>query len=316
MIGKKLILALFMAAACSSEQHLPTPDASLAEGGETAQATGELTTSVGTDASKNIGAETAEALPGAFGYKCADKNGQPQNAVCNSNYCILDTNHVFICTILCVSGCPGDFICKQASGSDAADICLPTCVKEVEVCDGVDNDCNLQIDEGTCDDGNACTLDSCTEKQCKHQKLTGTPCSDGNACTQKDECVVGKCEGGDPMKCVDGNACTTDNKCTAIDGCIFPPQPGPCEDGNPCTVEDSCKQGTCMAGKPRVCEDSNPCTIDGTCDPKLLPTGCYFKNVVDGPAPINTKDGPNGSTTKDGCAPSLPWCLNGQCKKK
>ena len=75
MIGKKLILALFAAAACSSEQHLPTPDASSAEGGETAEATGELTTSVGTDASKNIGAETAEALPGAFGYKCADKNG-------------------------------------------------------------------------------------------------------------------------------------------------------------------------------------------------------------------------------------------------
>ncbi len=63
-----------------------------------------------------------------------------------------------------------------------------------------------------CDDGNACTTDSCSNNSCVNT----------------------------PIVCNDNNACTTDS-CDPVTGCVFTPVV--CNDNNPCTT-DSCDSGT------------------------------------------------------------------------
>jgi len=123
-----------------------------------------------------------------------------------------------------------------------------------EVCDGKDNNCNGEVDEGLCNDGIACTFDYCDPvvRECKHV--------------------------GDDHKCDDKNPCTFD-RCDPQVGCIAEPLSGvPCDDGDICTVSDACVQGFCkgtpIPGCCRTsadCDDNNPCTFDrcdvstGTC---------------------------------------------------
>ncbi len=65
-------------------------------------------------------------------------------------------------------------------------------VSGVEICNGVDDDCDGSIDEGTCDDGNNCTLDACQGAVCGHAAADGA-CDSGQACTFGGECAGGAC---------------------------------------------------------------------------------------------------------------------------
>ena len=110
-----------------------------------------------------------------------------------------------------------------------------------ETCDGADNDCDGDTDEESCDDGDACTSDSCDGKTCENKA--------GAACD-------------------DGNACTTDS-CDAKTGkCVYLFYTGSCDDNNACTVGDACAEATgkepfCLPGATtKVCDDNNLCTDD------------------------------------------------------
>ena len=147
-----------------------------------------------------------------------------------------------------------------------------------EICDGEDNDCDGQIDEDLCDDGNMCTDDKCnTDGTC-----TNTPnsidCDDQNACTQKDICKEGACTGLNPLSCDDGNPCT-DNSCDAAAGCIFAFNSAPCSDQNQCTENDTCAGGQCKPGSPTNCNDGDPCTQELGCSPI---TGCQYTSAGNG----------------------------------
>ena len=137
----------------------------------------------------------------------------------------------------------------------------------VEACDAVDNDCDGQTDEGTCDDANPCTTDACQAGKCVNTNTTAPCNADSSACTANDACKDGKCAAGIALSCDDGNACTKDS-CDAQKGCNSEPQADlACEaDGSACTTSDTCKQGACTAGTPVDCDDAKPCTTDG-CDP-------------------------------------------------
>ena len=65
-------------------------------------------------------------------------------------------------------------------------------------------------DDEDCDDGNPCTIDSCTAGECAYQDASDA-CDDGDPCTVNDECGGGACA-GTPMSCDDENECTED-KC-------------------------------------------------------------------------------------------------------
>ncbi len=144
----------------------------------------------------------------------------------------------------------------------------------------------------TCDDGNACTSDSCSAGVCEHVARVGATCDDGNVCTTADTCdAAGQCVGGTALVCNDGNACT-DDSCNPASGCVYTNNTSPCDDGNACTTNDACSGGTCTGGTALVCDDGNVCT-DDSCNPA---TGCVYAN--------NTAPCSDGSacTTDDTCS--------------
>ena len=97
------------------------------------------------------------------------------------------------------------------------------------VCNGFET-CDLGLgvcESGTpldCNDGNACTDDSCDSVNgCVFTDNTG-PCDDGDMCTINDLCSGGTCSSGSPAICDDSDVCTTDS-CDSSTGCIFTPNP-------------------------------------------------------------------------------------------
>jgi len=139
---------------------------------------------------------------------------------------------------------------------DDHDLCTPT-----STCFNGDCIGDSVVD---CDDGNVCTVDSCTAALgCVHSDVNGEGCDDGLLCTLGDVCSRGECVGA-PDSCDDGNPCTVD-VCTEDGGCQHVPAEVACEDGDPCTVGDSCREGVCVSGGPNACDDENYCTID-TCN--------------------------------------------------
>jgi len=139
----------------------------------------------------------------------------------------------------------------------------------------------------SCDDGNPCTEDSCTDATgCQHVPNTAV-CNDADPCTTADQCTGGQCKGAvvdcndsDPcttdscgadgcayapanLSCDDNNVCTSDT-CVAGIGCQHAPAANKCDDGSACTSDDVCADGGC-AGTPVDCDDDDACTAD-TCD--------------------------------------------------
>ncbi len=161
--------------------------------------------------------------------------------------------------------CSGFRVCTEEGLSDC-DAQSPI----AEICNGIDDNCNGQTDEGTCDDGNACTVDTCNgEGGCAHEPINGGECVDGSTCTQEDHCEEGVCVGV-PKVCDDGEGCT-DDSCDPDFGCVYTPNFTNCDDGDACTVGDTCKDGLCTAGPTIACDDGNPCT-DDACDAN----GCSY----------------------------------------
>jgi len=139
-----------------------------------------------------------------------------------------------------------------------------------ELCDGLDNDCDGDVDENTnagCDDGNPCNGTETCGGASGCQAGSAPSCNDGNACTAD--------------SCTDGVGCAHD----AILGCTSCNDASDCNDGNACTAE-SCNAGVCGSNPipgcvpcddASDCGDSNACTADacvaGVCSNAAMP-GC------------------------------------------
>ncbi len=142
-----------------------------------------------------------------------------------------------------------------------------------------------------CDDGNACTADSCSAVTgCAHSVINS--CDDGNACTTGDTCQSGTCVGA-TLSCKDAFPCTTDT-CDASTGCVHTPTNSACDDGVACTT-DACNTGTGCSHVPvnSACDDGVACSTD-TCN---TGTGCGH---VD-----------NGTTCNDGNSCTADVCNSG-----
>jgi MYXO-CTERM domain-containing protein len=154
----------------------------------------------------------------------------------------------------------------------------------------------------TCqDDGNACTLDVCTDGTCDHPTVpndcegrqcgpspsgchacgtcpAGFGCDSGGVCTDLCQGITCPecqgCEGGFCVSANEGGACTSDgNACTrnvcATGSCTHPPATDgtACNDSSLCTRSDMCFSGTCVGGDPVVCTALDSCHNAGNCDP-------------------------------------------------
>jgi hypothetical protein len=181
-----------------------------------------------------------------------------------------------------------------------------------------------QQNAAACDDGNACTSDSCGPNgQCEHHAVScddgnpcttdvcdgatgclavpnpGASCDDGNACTGQDACVGATCHGtsiagccATSADCNDGDACTTD---ACVDGhCANAPRD--------CTVVDKCVAGFCDVATgacgttPVSCDDGNVCT-DDSCDPV---SGCVSQPTTHPPEPSETSCADGADNDCDG----------------
>ncbi|NUN16162.1 MAG: hypothetical protein HUU55_21255, partial [Myxococcales bacterium] len=158
-------------------------------------------------------------------------------------------------------------------------------------------DCNLVA--GVCDDGDACTVDTCqADGSCGYAALV---CDDGDVCNGFESCdidtgcVAGQplvCEDDDnactqaqchptigcdaPVSCDDGIGCTIDSCDTEV-GCVYTPNDASCDDGELCS-QDQCDAnvGCVYQELAGVCDDSNPCTTD-SCAPGV---GCEYAPVL------------------------------------
>ncbi len=161
-----------------------------------------------------------------------------------------------------------------------------------EICDGLDNDCNGQVDESSCDDGDPCTAGLCNgDLECEYAYTT-SPCNDNDLCTAKDRCDEGTCIGKNPMDCNDDDPCTIDF-CEPWGGCKHQPHAEQCDDGDPCTLPGACVDGACTVGSPVECDDGDQCTLD-YCD-SAVAQGCV--NV----AHTDACDDGNACTAADVC---------------
>ncbi len=187
--------------------------------------------------------------------------------------------------------CQGKRVCA-ADGLLDCDATVPA----AEVCNGLDDNCDGDVDEDTCDDENPCTEDQCDgENGCLHSPLTQGECLDGDACTIGDHCEAGICVGS-PIKCDDDNPCT-DDSCDGLGGCDFADNEATCDDGDPCTVADRCANSEC-AGTAVSCEcqvnqdcaaleDGDLCNGTLACNTGKLPHLCEVvpATIVDCPLP-------------------------------
>ena len=140
-----------------------------------------------------------------------------------------------------------------------------------------------------CDDGDACTVDSCDPATgCVHEDVV---CDDGDVCTGIETCDPATgCVDGTPLDCDDGDLCTNDS-CDPVTGCQYADVD--CDDGIDCTI-DSCDPATGCQHTPddALCDDNNVCTED-RCDPE---TGCEYDA-------IDCDD--DNACTVDSCDPEL-----------
>lgn len=169
--------------------------------------------------------------------------------------------------------CEGVRVCG-VSGLTDCDAAEPA----EDVCNAVDDNCDGQMDEDTCDDSNPCTSDVCLGAEgCSNDPIANVECADGNLCTTGDHCEAGVCTGV-AVDCDDGNPCTQDS-CKDGEGCSHSPAGTDglaCADADACTVGDKCEGGVCIAGTEALeCNDQNPCTDDG-CNSLI---GCIFVNT-------------------------------------
>ncbi len=171
--------------------------------------------------------------------------------------------------------------CTLAVCGDGMLRSLPADPSDAEECDdgrdgnpdnGCTDDCtySCHADED-CDDGEACTTDTCETTLFHYCFSTpsgeGSVCGTGDICTGLGTCISGACVFSDPMDCDDYRPCTTDS-CTPSEGCIHTPLAigTPCDDGFFCWTGDVCREeGLCSGVPEHPCDDGNPCTVD-TCD--------------------------------------------------
>ena len=165
----------------------------------------------------------------------------------------------YIDTLTIRTGCCGSVQDCDDGNACTADTCAPDATTKNPVCShtGAKTCCNTSAD---CDDGKPCTLDICSPGK------GGT----GGTCSHNDKpgcCMV-------QADCDDKDSCTIDQcpkagaQCQHSNTC--------CKADSECTSNDPCLQGTCSAGEctfksscciqDAECDDFNNCTLDACND--------------------------------------------------
>ena len=240
----------------------------------------------------------------------------------------------FLVLFVLISGCNKDVVPSMVftdantvidsnAGDDSA--CVPVCAARECGDDGCGGSC-WKADKAECDDGLACTDDTCgTDGKCAH-------------IVKKSFCLVNG-------KCLDDGAKPDRNQCLVCRPGLAADKLSPVEDGTGCGSEMVCYQGECCrpscAGKecgndgcggdcagPNGCNDKLGCTMDAcdtsfTCaheikpDTCLIDDKCYAKGATNPDKECEVCDPAQNpkkwSIANDGTACNGGKCVNGEC---
>ena len=172
---------------------------------------------------------------------------------------------------------PADGAAGDAAGIDAGPMCDPAACDDHDRCNGIEGCVGGRCASGVplvCDDGVACTVDSCDPiAGCRHvaddarcTAMIGGRCELGSGCQYPSctsaTCVPGPCE---TARC-SGDACVRESLCLSSQTCCAGAcVPIGCNDGNPCT-DDACMATGCSnAANARACDDGLWCNGTDTC---------------------------------------------------
>ncbi len=208
------------------------------------------------------------------GYTCVYK---PHDQDCDDhNFC----NGTEQCdaTLGCLPGKPVDC-------SDGVDCTLDTCVEkglcvhtpqdsfcdDHDFCNGTET-CHrkkgCQVGPApVCNDGLACTTDTCDSQAGSCVFTPNDSCDDGQFCNGVETCdpVLG-CKPGQIPNCDDGIPCTIDSCSPQLNACQHIPNDSLCSNGLFCDGTETCNPQTgCVPGTPPNCSDDVSCTND-SCD--------------------------------------------------
>jgi len=184
---------------------------------------------------------------------------------------------------------PDDSQCGNAQFCDGEEVCDPV------------NGCQAgpSVD---CDDGLACTIDSCDEDSdsCVHE-TDDSLCNNGEFCDGEEICSATEgCVAGPQVNCGDGIACTVDSCDESIDECVNVANSDVCADDDECTI-DVCGSEGCR--NIQICGAC--CTDMATCVDGVTATECEVDmggsfNGIDTTCPGDQ----DGNGMDDACQPS------------
>ena len=150
---------------------------------------------------------------------------------------------------------------------------------------------------GDCDDGVACTVESCVANVCQNTPSDAL-CSDGAFCNGVETCdPVNDCQAGSAPDCNDNVGCTDDSCNEATDQCDYVTNDSLCSDGAFCNGAETCDAvNDCEPGTAPDCNDGVGCTDDScnettdSCDNIVNHASCgdaLFCNGVEVCDPVN-----------------------------
>ena len=259
------------------------------------------------------------ALPCDDGNGCTSDSCDPEhgcvfsgsNAGCDDHNACTSQDH-------CVSGrcqgqplyvpdgkfCNGFEACTAENGilHIAAPVCNDGIACTRDSCSDAQNGCVFTPDNTLCDDENPCTNDLCSATLgCVTENVADkTPCT--NLGGREEACYGGQCVAActTDLDCLDAFECTFDSCDTATGHCRHEPFDALCDDGSFCNGPRTCSPTRgCIAGTPVDCTDAFACTAD-YCDESKR--ACVH-------TPIDTRCNDYNGCTIERCDPSLGGCV-------
>ncbi|MGB0591153.1 MAG: hypothetical protein ACPGU1_15870 [Myxococcota bacterium] len=212
------------------------------------------------------------------------------DALCACSTLAIELGLVTECSVTNEHGTCSALRACTADGLAPCEAAIPA----AESCNGEDDNCNGDSDEGTpCDDGDPCTSDACLGADgCVHDIVLGAPCDDGDPNTLDDSCTTdGSCE-GTPITCEEG-PCVLQS--SPVDGAcvtVYKVAGVVCDDEDSSTHNDICDADGGCAGTPYTC-------TPGECEASATPdgVGCVTEPMAAGLA----CDDANPETKGDAC---------------
>ena len=209
----------------------------------------------------------------------------------------------------------GDGIC--ASGGDCNDSDASVLPGAPEICDGVDNNCNGQVDEDGCDpaacqsdsecvDNDPCTLDQCTPDGCANPPSNQDRDADGLPdCVDIDDDNDGVRDNDDPQPfnptiCGDVDFDRCDDCTVQVDGLGPAPDFDPNNDGIDTDLDGICDRGDRDDDNDGVPDPSDPQRLDPAVCGDVDTDSCDdCTNQVDGFGPLRDFDPGNDGLDTD-----------------